>query len=109
MREPPVDDIAEVAVRLAEGDLGSAAFRALMTAAARRGPTFAVIGPRPVDLDLSPLFEGVSLERLEVFQKPDGEWAATLFRLRSPSTVAAPTRADVLGSSPRVPESDPHD
>ncbi len=96
-------------VRLLEGDLGSAAFRALITAEAQRGPTFAIIGPRPVDLDLFPLFEGASLERLEVFQKPGGEWAATLFRLRSTSAVAAPTRADVLGSSPRVPESDPHD
>jgi hypothetical protein len=96
-------------VRLVEGDLGSAAFRALMTAEARRGPTFAVVGPRPVDLALSSLFEGVSLEKLEVFQKPGGEWAATLFRLRVPSAVDPSTRIDVLGSPPRVPEPDLHD
>jgi hypothetical protein len=90
-------------VRLVEGDLGSAAFRALMTAEARRGPAFAV------DLALSSLFEGVSLEKLEVFQKPGGEWAATLFRLRFPSAVDPSTRIDVLGSPPRVPEPDLHD
>jgi hypothetical protein len=96
-------------VRLVEGDLESAAFRALMTAEAQKGPTFAIIGPRPVDLDLFPFFEGGSLERLEVFQKPGGEWAATLFRLRSPSAVSVPIRTDVLGSSPRGPGHDPHD
>jgi hypothetical protein len=76
-------------VRLVEGDFGSAAFRSQMTTQARSGRTFAIVGPRPADFDLRALLEGARLERLEVFQKPGGEWAATLFRLEPSSAVAA--------------------
>jgi hypothetical protein len=44
---------------------------------------FAVLGPRPADIDLRSLIEneGAKADRVEVYQKPGGEWAATLFRL----------------------------
>ena len=70
-------------IRLVEGDLGSADFRASMTSELRTGPVFAILGPRPAGLDLASQVQGAAVERVEVFQRPGGEWAATLFRVRA--------------------------
>ena len=70
-------------IRLVEGDFGSADFRASMILELKTVRVFAILGPRPQGLDLASLIQGASVERVEVFQRPGGEWAATLFRLRS--------------------------
>lgn len=67
-------------IRLVEGDFGSAAFRSSMTGEAEPRRAFAILGPREPDFDFKALM-GDSLERVEVFERPGGEWAATLFRL----------------------------
>jgi hypothetical protein len=43
---------------------------------------FAVLGPRSTDLDFKSQVPGAAVERVEVYVRPGGEWAATLFRLR---------------------------
>ncbi len=70
------------AVRLVEGDFGSVDFRSSMIQEMRTSQVFAILGPRPLDLDFQSLVQGAMVERVEVFQRPEGEWVATLFRLR---------------------------
>ncbi len=67
-RHPPV--------RLVEGDFGSADFRASMIQEMRTSRVFAILGPRPLDLDFRSLVQGATVERVEVFQRPLGEWAS---------------------------------
>jgi hypothetical protein len=78
-------------LRLVEADLGSPMARASMIREMRTRRVFAVLGPRPEGLDFKALIEaeGARLDRVEVYQRPGGEWAATLFRLRDPSGAAA--------------------
>jgi len=71
-------------IRLIEGDFASEAVRARMIEEAATRPVFALLGPRSPDLDLKALFSTVTVDRLEVYQRPGGEWAGTLFRLRRP-------------------------
>lgn len=71
----------EPSIRLVEGDFGSESFRAAMIDEARRGRVFAIFGPRS-GLDFRAVMgEVADVERVEVYQRPGGEWAATLFRL----------------------------
>ena len=70
-------------IRLVEGDLGSADFRASMISELKTGRVFAILGPRSGGLDVGLQVRGAVVERVEVFQRPGGEWAATLFRLRT--------------------------
>jgi hypothetical protein len=69
-------------IRLVEGDFGSEAVRASMVGEMKTGRVFAVVGPRSTDLDFKSQVAGAAVERVEVYQRPGGEWAATLFRLR---------------------------
>jgi hypothetical protein len=71
----------EPAIRVVEGDFGSDEFRSRMSRAAARGRIFAILGPRPKDLPFSSMLEGATVDRVEVYTRPGGEWAATLFRL----------------------------
>ena len=61
------------------------------------GPVFRASEPAPVITRhkiqaADSAAEGARLDRVEVYQRPGGEWAATLFRLRDPSGAAAPDR-----------------
>lgn len=69
-------------VRLVEGDFGSADFRETMVAEARKGRTFAILGPRTSALEFASVVEGAVAERIEVYTRPGGEWAATLFEIQ---------------------------
>jgi len=69
------------AFSLVEGDFKTPAVRDAMAAEARRGRVFAVLSPRFEDFDFRSLMEGASVERVEVYERPGGEWAATLFRV----------------------------
>ena len=72
----------EPGLRLVEGDFGTESFRAAMAQQVSRGRVFAVFGPRSPGLDFKVEMAGaVEVERLDVYQRPGGEWAATLFRL----------------------------
>ena len=82
-------------IRLVEGDFGSESFRASMIEQAQKGRTFAIVGPRTRDLDFKAVIAGpVEVERVAVYQRPGGEWAATLFRL---SAVLPKPRAATEG------------
>ncbi len=70
------------AIRLVEGDLGSASVQASMVEEMKTRRVFAVLGPRSSDLDFKSQVAGAAIERVEVYERPGGEWAATLFRLR---------------------------
>ena len=70
-------------VRLVEGDLSRPEFRALMIPELKARRVFAVLGPRTPVLDFIPLIQDARAEQVEVFRRPGGEWAATLFRLTS--------------------------
>jgi len=73
-------------IRLVEGDFGSEIVRASMAEAAKTGRVFAIVGPRTRDLDFkAAIADTASVERLAVYTRPGGEWAATLFRLGGPS------------------------
>ena len=72
-------------IRLVEGDFGTEAVRAAMMEETKRRRVFAILGPRTVDLDFKAHFADAAVERVEVYQRPGGEWAATLFRLRGPA------------------------
>jgi len=90
------------AIHLVEADLGSETTRASMIAEMKTRSVFAVIGPRPQGLDFRPLIEseGALVERVQVYQRPGGEWAATLFRLVPPPAgpSAGGAASIVLGS-----------
>ncbi len=73
----------EPSIRVVEGDFGSDDFRSEMARAAARGRIFAILGPRPMDLPFVSMVEGATVDRVEVYSRPGGEWAATLFRLRA--------------------------
>ena len=66
---------------LVEGDFATSATREAMVAEAGKGTVFAILGPRSPGLDFRSLMEGVPVERVEVYERPGGEWAATLFRV----------------------------
>lgn len=67
-------------VELVEGDFASSEFLARMQPVEGRR-ILAAAGPRPDDLDFKSLLQDVVPVRLEVFQRPGGEWAGTLFEL----------------------------
>lgn len=69
-------------VRLVEGDFDSADFREAMVVEARKGRSFAILGPRSSGLELAALMEGAVAQRIEVYTRPGGEWAATLFEIQ---------------------------
>ena len=76
-------------IRLVEGDFGSEAVRASMAEEAKTRRVFAIVGPRTRDLDFkAAIADAASAERLAVYARPGGEWAATLFRLRAPGDAA---------------------
>lgn len=66
---------------LVEGDFATSATRQAIVAEALKGTVFALLGPRSPGLDFRTLMEGISVERVEVYERPGGEWAATLFRV----------------------------
>lgn len=66
---------------LVEGDFATSAIREAVAAEALKGTVFAILGPRSPGLDFRSLMEGVPVERVEVYERPGGEWAATLFRV----------------------------
>ena len=96
----------EPAIRLLATDFGSADFLTSITREMRNRRVFAVLGPRPSDLDFTTLVPGAAVERVEVYQRPGGEWAATLFRVRplpdiSPTVRGfSPVEGIALGSNP---------
>lgn len=69
-------------VRLVEGDFGSPDFREAMVVEARKGRVFAILGPRTSDLEFAAMIEGAVAQRIEVYTRPGGEWAATLFEIQ---------------------------
>jgi len=71
-------------IRLVEGDLSDTQVRSSLTQAALRGRAFAVLGPRSAGLDLPSVMVGSRVERIEVYTRPGGEWAASLFRVLPP-------------------------
>jgi|CXWL01.1.fsa_nt_gi MFS family permease len=73
---------AKPAVRLLEGDFGSVEFREAMVMEARKGRAFAILGPRTSDLEFAAAMEGAVAQRIEVYTRPGGEWAATLFEIQ---------------------------
>ena len=70
------------AVRLVEGDFGSPAFREAMVDEARKGRTFAILGSRTDDIAFATMMEGAVAQRIEVYTRPGGEWAGTLFEIQ---------------------------
>ena len=70
-------------VTIIEGDFGSAGFRDRMTSEPRSRRAYAVAGPRAVAFEFGSMVSAGLAERLQVFSRPGGEWAATLFRLKS--------------------------
>ncbi len=66
-------------VRLIEGDFGSAEFQD--GARKRDRSVLAVIGPRSDGFDFKLQWRDLNPERLEVYVRPGGEWAVTLFRI----------------------------
>jgi len=73
-------------IRLVEADLGSSAGLAAMIGEMKSSRVFAVMGERPGGGEFKSRIEaaGQRLDRVEVYQRPGGEWAATLFRLPGP-------------------------
>jgi hypothetical protein len=67
-------------IRIVEADLASPGVRSRMSS--ESGRLMAVVGPRADAFGLGAAFENAVVERLEVFVKPGGEWAATLFEIR---------------------------
>lgn len=78
-------------IQIIEGDFGSAPFRASMTPSIETRRAFAVIGPRGSDFDFKTQMGGGTVERVEVFTRPGGEWAASLFRLGGEGKPAEPS------------------
>lgn len=66
---------------LVEGDFGTSATREAIVTEAFKGTVFAMLGPRSPGLDFKSVMEGAQVERVEVYERPGGEWAATLFRV----------------------------
>lgn len=66
---------------LVEGDFATSATRQAIVAAAGKGTVFAILGPRSPGLDFKSVMEGVPVERVAVYERPGGEWAASLFRV----------------------------
>lgn len=73
---------AQTSVRLVEGDFGSPLFRESMVVEARKGRVFAILGPRVSELDFAAAMEGAVAQRIEVYTRPGGEWAGTLFEIQ---------------------------
>lgn len=73
---------AQTSVRLVEGDFGSPLFRESMVVEARKGRVFAILGPRSSELDFAAAMEGAVAQRIEVYTRPGGEWAGTLFEIQ---------------------------
>lgn len=73
---------ARPTVRIVEGDFGSPDFREAMVGEARKGRAFAILGPRTADLEFAAMIEGAVAQRIEVYTRPGGEWAATLFEIQ---------------------------
>jgi hypothetical protein len=69
-------------IRLLERDLAAREVRASMISEAATRRVFVILGTRSDALEVKLQFEADSLERLELYQRPGGEWAATLFRVR---------------------------
>jgi hypothetical protein len=69
-------------ISLVEMDFDSAAFRTVVGSPARAG-SYAVATPRVAGFDFASLVSSGQADRLEVYVRPGGEWAATLFRLRA--------------------------
>ena len=77
-------------IRLVEGDFGAETVRASMAEETKTRRVFAIVGPRTRDLDFkAAIADAASAERLAVYARPGGEWAATLFRLRGPAEAVA--------------------
>ncbi len=71
-------------IRLVETDLETAETLQAMRREAGKGGAYAVVGPRPEPLDFRAFVSnsaGLAL-RVQVYERPGGEWAATLFRVR---------------------------
>ncbi len=66
---------------LVEGDFATAATRQAIVAAAGKGTVFAILGPRSPGVDFRSVMEGVPVERVAAYERPGGEWAASLFRV----------------------------
>jgi hypothetical protein len=71
----------EQGVSLIEANFEDPLVRDTIRHEARKGRTLALLGPRASDLDFKSLMEDPGVERLEVFTRPQGEWAGTLFEL----------------------------
>lgn len=69
-------------IRLVESDLGLPANRASMVAQAATTKVVAILGPRNESLDFPSSLLGAVAERVAVYQRPEGEWTASLFRLK---------------------------
>jgi hypothetical protein len=67
-------------ISIVEIDFDSTAFRAAVRASAQSG-SFAVATPRATGFDFASLVSSGLADRVEVYARPGGEWAATLFRL----------------------------
>lgn len=71
-------------IRLVEADLAAPATLAALRRDAANKAVHVVVGPRSDSVDFRALVASESgvAERVEVFERPGGEWAATLFRVR---------------------------
>lgn len=68
-------------ITLVEGDFATSATRQAIAEEASKRAVLAILGPRSPGLDFRSLFESVPVERVEVYERPGGEWAGTLFRV----------------------------
>jgi hypothetical protein len=71
----------EPRISIVEMDFDSAAFRTAMASQTPEG-AFAVATPRAMGFDFASVVSAGRADRVEVYVRPGGEWAATLFRLR---------------------------
>lgn len=71
-------------IRLVEADLASPDVVVALRRDAIAGASYAVVGPRAESFDFRASIADATgtAERVEVFERPGGEWAATLFRVR---------------------------
>jgi 4-amino-4-deoxy-L-arabinose transferase-like glycosyltransferase len=70
----------EPRISLVEMDFDSAAFRTAIGSQAAGG-AFAVATPRAAGFDFASLVSSGLADRIELYVRPGGEWAATLFRM----------------------------
>lgn len=78
------------AISLVEGDFGSLDFRGVMSSAAESRRIFAIAGPRFPPLDLASAMPRTAIKPVEVFSRPGGEWAATLYSLGPSGEAKSP-------------------